>query len=105
MPFLHRRVKCWNVVRLPACLADNFFYVCLAPGIAAELSALLEEDEEGDETRGTAGSDNEAESEGVAMELTGNTAATAAAPGAGSQDLTPTSRSRNAWLSLPAWRS
>jgi hypothetical protein len=104
MPFLHRKPNCWNVVRLPACLADVSVYFCLAPAIAAELSALLEEDEEGDETRGTAGSDNEAESEGVAMELTGNTAATAAAPGAGSQDLTPTSRFQYLlWLDLPAW--
>lgn len=57
-----------------------------------ELSALLEEDEEGDETRGTTGSGDEAESEGVAMELTGNTMHTPAGPAAvvaASQDATP----------------
>lgn len=49
-----------------------------------ELSALLEEDEEGDEARGTCSGDEEAESEGVAMELTGNTMHTpGAAAGAG----------------------
>lgn len=67
-----------------------------------ELSALLEEDEEGDEARGTCSGDEEAESEGVAMELTGNTmhtpgaaagAAGAATPAGGApaagQDETP----------------
>jgi hypothetical protein len=63
-----------------------------------ELSALLEEDEEGDGTT-PAGSGDEAMSEGLTMELTSNTMHTpaAAAAGAGAQaaagggaDTTPT---------------
>jgi hypothetical protein len=63
------------------------------PFMRPELSALLEEDEEGDDVRGTGSGDEEAESEGVAMELTGNTTmhtpGAAAATPAASQDDTP----------------
>jgi hypothetical protein len=68
-----------------------------------ELSALLEEDEEGDETRGATGSGDEAESEGVAMELTGNTMHTPAGPAAAaaavaaSEGATPDFASESCW--------
>lgn len=71
-------------------------FVFLSSLTHTELSALLEEDEEGDGTT-PAGSGDEAMSEGLTMELTGNTMHTPAAAGTGAHaatgggaDTTPT---------------
>lgn len=80
----------WTLINVGKC--SHVCARCCACA-SAELSALLEEDEEGDEARGTAGSGDEAESEGVAMELTGNTTQHTPAVHAGGvpagQDVTP----------------
>ena len=78
---------------------------------STELSALLEEDEEGDGPADTAASGDEADSYGEAMELTGNTSATlqprlTAAEAAGTagaaagQGLTPEFASEGAMMLL-----